>query len=168
MRLGKRGALRTLQQQLVLAAVVVAATQSIRNMGQHGDHHPAISVKFDRPALLTTHNSTTCEAGLEVRAWIDGLIANFEYLVMVALQPSADGSPERVWQQRVYLMDSDSTSFEVKAMMGRPDESAQHRVAVWVLDAYEGLDIDQRKLAVRDGTFNSVRAPGKEIVVSAF
>ena len=50
---------------------------------QHGDQHPSVSINFGNPGLVYQYDENGALKSMEVHAWMDGLVAGFDYQVLV-------------------------------------------------------------------------------------
>ena len=119
----------------------------------HGDHHPAVTIKFGNPALRYKYNENGIMASMEVHAWIRGCVVGFSYLVVVEYP---DGRMS--WKQDLKMLDG-ASSLHVVAVFVKPQPKAKHRFAVWVVDTHPGLGEEEKLLAARDVTFDAPIGP---------
>ena len=122
---------------------------------QHGDQHPSVSINFGNPGLVYQYDENGALKSMEVHAWMDGLVAGFDYQVLVQ---EAGGMWSEGWSQNFALLEGAST-FHVRAVFIDPVPRDRHRIIVNLIDKHfdPGLTDDERLLAARDIVFEAPR-----------
>jgi hypothetical protein len=86
----------------------------------HGDHHPAVSIKFNDPGLVYKYDENGTVSSMEVHAWVTGCVVGFSYLVVVQAEEG------KSWMQDLTMLDS-ASSLHVAAVFADSQPSVQHR-----------------------------------------
>ena len=135
--------------QVLLACANRAGSKS--NVDLHGDHHPAVAIRFEDPALVYSRDDGGHVGSMSLRFFVSGCVEGFDYVVLVL-----DVMEKRLWEK---TFTASGAGERMEAEFAHPDVKIQHRFVVELRDAEPGLPLREASLAVRDMAFAPVSAP---------